>query len=473
MRNGHGRRLGCALGIALLATTAGSALAVDQRASVDGSWVGTYRLGGPGKILVQVAGSRATVVLGVGQADLQVVPASVSGERIRLTLPGRPPLRIDARVRGGSLTGTIAQGSVRGTLSAKRGTAPDLVARGVYRGAGGREAVVDDPYGPARLLDLASGRVRAVTPRGAAFSVGSGFATPSPATGTATFTATGARIGGRTLPRLRHRQLEVRFASSGATLSGTLTLPTGTGRHAAVAFVAGSGSTQRAYLPDLTALLVDRGVAVLAYDKRGVGQSSGSYPGESPTASTIDVLARDAQAAARFLAAQPEVDATRVGLAGHSQAGWVMPLAATRERTISFLVAFSAPTVTADEVDLFQDLTGQGDRIAATLDEAERRTLERGPGGVNPVPWLRSLTIPSLWLYGELDQHIPARLSAAVLEKLPNPGDRTVVVFPRANHALVQTQTGLTSEMLRSDTFASGLFATVGEWLTKQGLGRG
>ena len=37
--------------------------------------------------------------------------------------------------------------------------------------------------------------------------------------------------------------------------------------------------------------------------------------------------------------------------------------------------------------------------------------------------------------------------------------DFTVADFPKANHALVETTTGLTSEMLRSDTFAPGLFA--------------
>jgi dienelactone hydrolase len=212
---------------------------------------------------------------------------------------------------------------------------------------------------------------------------------------------------------------------------------------------------------------------VLVYDTRGNGQSGGSYPGESPTASTIAVLARDAAAAARFVAAQPEVDPARVGLAGHSQAGWIMPLAATRERAIRFLVSFSGPSVTADEVDLFQSLTGEGERHAATIAEAERQVLARGPSGVDPMPWIRMLTIPSLWVYGALDQQVPAGLSSQLLEPLAGDGARdvTVQVYPRANHALVETQTGLTSEMLRSDTFAPGLFAAVGGWLRAHRLG--
>jgi hypothetical protein len=235
-----------------------------------------------------------------------------------------------------------------------------------------------------------------------------------------------------------------------------------------VAFVHGSGATARAYLPDLQALLVRNGVAVLAYDKRGIGQSGGRYPGESPTATAIDVLARDAAAAVRFLARQPEIDRARIGLAGHSQAGWIMPLAASREPAVRFLVVFSGPAVTADENDLYQDLTGEGERPQELSDEdIDAQVLARGPDGVDPIPWIRELRIPALWLYGGLDKHIPPGLSVRRLEPIARePGrDFSIEVFPNANHALVETQTGLTSEMLRSDRFAPGFFTRVGAWL--------
>jgi hypothetical protein len=59
------------------------------------------------------------------------------------------------------------------------------------------------------------------------------------------------------------------------------------------------------------------------------------------------------------------------------------------------------------------------------------------------------------------------RLSEQRLEPIASEAGRdfTVADFPRANHALVETTTGLTAEMLRSDTFAPGLFARVGDWL--------
>ena len=264
------------------------------------------------------------------------------------------------------------------------------------------------------------------------------------------------------------RQLEVRFRSGSVTLAGTLSIPPGAGKRAAVAFVHGSGFTNRAYLPELSAIFLRHGVAVLVYDKRGVGQSGGIYPGESPTAGTIDTLARDAAAAARFLAAQPEIDRARVGLTGHSQAGWIAPLAASREPAIRFLALFSGPAVTADENDIYQDLAGEGDRLPELSDEAiDAEVLKHGPGGFDPIPSIRKLRIPALWVYGGKDNIAPPRLSARRLAPIAAEAGRdfTVADFPNANHALVETKTGLTSEMLRSDTFAPGLFARVGDWL--------
>jgi len=442
-------------------------------AGPNGSWVGTYTVGRFSEIVVGVAGHRATVALGAGHAGLQTVAISNKSGRLRFQLPGAPPLVFNGRVTGARFSGTVTHGTARGTFRLARGTAPALVARGLFSGGGRTLALVEDPYGPARVVDLDSGGVHAVYRSGTSFVIGAGFATREPTVGVARFEAAGARVGDAAASRVPVHALEVRFATTGATLSGTLTLPPGPGPHPAVAWVHGSGDTTRAYLPDLQALLLRHGVAVLAYDKRGVGQSGGRYPGESPTQAAIDTLARDAAAATRFLAFRPEIDRTRVGLAGHSQAGWIIPLAASREAATRFAIVFSGPAVTADENDLYQDLSGQGETPPTESDEAiDADVLRAGPGGIDPVPWIRTMRVPAIWLYGALDRHIPPRLSARRLEPLAaEPGrDFTVATFPKANHGLVETQTGLTSEMLRSDTFAPGLFTRVGDWLRAHGL---
>ena len=442
--------------------------------AVAGWWVGSYKLAGHGNLTFNLGPERALVALGVGHAGAQTVPISVTRSRVRFKLPGRPvPLVFDGSYRGSRISGTVRQGELRGSFRVHRGQDRSLIAPGFYSAGEGVLGVVDDPYGPARLVDLDSGTVNALYPSGNMFAIGSGFATRTPVRGTARFDAGGAVVSEVRGRRLRARQLEVRFRSGNVALSGTLTLPLGRGPHPAVAFVQGSGATTRAYLPDLQAVLVRNGVAVLAYDKRGVGQSGGRYPGESPTATAIDVLARDAAAAVRFLARQPEIDPTRVGLAGHSQAGWITPLAASRADAIRFLIVFSGPAVTADENDLYQGLTGQGEQPQELSDgEIDAQVLARGPGGVDPIPWIRKLRVPALWLYGGLDKHIPSRLSVRRLEPIAaEPGrDFSIDVYPNANHALVETETGLTSEMLRSDRFAPGLFADVAAWLREHRL---
>jgi pimeloyl-ACP methyl ester carboxylesterase len=465
------RVLAGAAGLAIVGALAGAGAATP---ATTGSWTGRYMLGSADELSVTLSGKRALVALGAAHAELQSVPLSTSGGRVRFQLPGRPaPLSFDGAIAKGRLSGIVRQGSARGTFSAGPGAAADLIARGTYATGGGIQAVVDDPYGPARLVDLDSGRVRALYSSGSGFAIGSGFATRSPSTGKASFGTASATIEAVAARRVRVRQLEVRFKSGAVTLAGTLSLPPGAGRHAAVAFVHGSGFTNRAYLPELSALFLRHGVAVLVYDKRGVGQSGGVYPGESPTAGTIDTLARDAAAAARFLAAQPEIDRSRVGLTGHSQAGWIAPLAASREPAIRFLALFSGPAVTADENDLYQNLAGEGDRPPEMSEAAiDAEVLKRGPGGVDPIPSIRKLKIPALWVFGGKDNIMPPRLSARRLAPIvAEPGrDFTVVDFPNANHALVETKTGLTSEMLRSDTFAPGLFARVGDWLAEHRL---
>lgn len=463
--------------LALLAASTGRSDADSSASAPSGTWLGTSALGNrsPVALGVRFAGRRALAALGAGHVDAQNVSIKSAGGRIRFTLPGRPaPVAFDGRLRGAHLAGTTRQGSARGTFTLLRGNAAALLARGYFGEAATRRAVVDDPFGAARLVDLETGELHGLFGAGPTFAVGAGWSTQTPSVGTVRLDPAAATIAGAKLARRPVRQYEVRFASGGTTLAGTLTLPPGPGRRAAVAFVAGSGATLRAYLPDLQALLVDSGVAVLAYDKRGIAQSGGRYPGESPTDGAIDILAADAQAASRWLARQVDVDPARVGLAGHSQAGWIMPLAASREPAVRFLIAFAGPAVSADETDLFQDLTGQGERPSQLSDdEIEAEVAKRGPSGFDPIAAIRALRIPALWLYGGLDRHIPSRMSARRLEPIAaEPGrDFTVTTFAQANHALVQTQTGLTAEMLRSDRFAPGLFQAVRAWLRSHALG--
>ncbi len=92
--------------------------------------------------------------------------------------------------------------------------------------------------------------------------------------------------------------------------------------------------------PPIREHLVGAGLAVLSYDKRGVGGSSGSW-----MTSGYDQLAGDAAAAVDALRAQPEVDPAAVGLFGHSEGGWVVLRTAAGRPDLSFVVTNAGPGV--------------------------------------------------------------------------------------------------------------------------------
>ena len=122
--------------------------------------------------------------------------------------------------------------------------------------------------------------------------------------------------------------------------------------------------------------------------------------------------------------------------------------------------------MSADENDLYQTLAGEGEHPPAALSDAaiDARVLRAGRHGIDPTPWLRKLRSRRCGCTAAAtpSSHLASPCSAC--GRATAAGIETAV-FPNANHALVETRTGLTAEMLRSDTFAPGLFARVGAWL--------
>jgi dienelactone hydrolase len=468
---------------AFVLLAAGLVLAVPaacaDAASVDGTWRGTFVLPRLLPISVTLKGNKATVALPAGHAAATVVAVRRSGARVRFSLPGRPTaLAFDGVLRKGAIAGTVTQAGLRGKFTLRRGKTLDVADLGVYRLDDGHDVSVSLAGGRRLLLDYDASEVHGLyRDAGTTWTIGAGLGTRDPAAGTATLAGGGIALSlngvTRHGARIPVRQLEVRFRSGGVNLAGTLTVPSSPGKHPAVAFVHGSGATPRNDGAVYTAYFLSRGFAVLAYDKRGIEQSGGAWPGERATNQSIDVYARDAEAAARFLAAQPEVDAARVGLTGASQAGWIMPLAASRERAIRFLVHISGPTVTTGEQEAYQDLTTEG---AATPTqspaEIEAEVRRVGPSGFDPLPSIRQLTIPALWLFGAIDQHVPAALSLERLAPIASgpEHDFSSIVFPGADHFLLESEHALIAEDLRSSRYAAGLFARLGAWLSARSL---
>ena len=165
-----------------------------------------------------------------------------------------------------------------------------------------------------------------------------------------------------------HSEVAVRFTCVGASLSGTAYLPSGSGAHPAVVWVSGDGPHKRLAFGSLVAAFVGAGVAFLSYDKRGVGESEGvCCPGDY---GHFNLLAADAVGAVNAMRKMPGIDRLSVGLLGASQAGWIVPLAAARSRSIAFTALADAPAVSQGEELLYSLLTGECSRSKPSLTDS-------------------------------------------------------------------------------------------------------
>jgi len=136
----------------------------------------------------------------------------------------------------------------------------------------------------------------------------------------------------------------VTFTNAGATLHGTLYLPE-VGHKVPAIVVFHGASEPLASTPlyrHLSQGLPQIGIAVLLFDRRGTGASTGVKD------VTYQTLAEDGIAGADALRQLPEIDAARVGYWGISQGGWLVTMAAVSDPRAAFGVAVSAPLVTAE-----------------------------------------------------------------------------------------------------------------------------
>ena len=208
------------------------------------------------------------------------------------------------------------------------------------------------------------------------------------------------------------------------------------------------------------------GIAVLIYDKRGVGESGGTYNsvGTADSIAALGQLARDASSAAKTLAAHRGVNPARVGLIGASQAGWIIPLAASHDPALSFLIVISGPAVSVGYEIFHGRLTNELNPSAATVapDEAERRLKAfSGPHGYDPAPILAALKTPTLWLMGDRDINLPLKETIDALNLLPQTsnGVITLIRYPAGDHALFDRERG-----------RALYWDDVRAWLTKRGI---
>jgi fermentation-respiration switch protein FrsA (DUF1100 family) len=342
-------------------------------------------------------------------------------------------------------------------------------------------------------------------------------------------------------PPFPYRSIDVTIpnTAAGVELAGTLTLPQGEGPFPAAVLVTGSGPQDRdetilGHKPFLVLsdYLTRHGIAVLRYDDRGVGKSTGVFAN-----STSEDNAADALAAVEFARSRPEIAKDKVGIIGHSEGGLVGPMVAARSNDVAFVVMLAGPGLTGREIlhlqgeliaraegapedavqrnwetqkKLFDIVEAEPDpkvaapKLLAVLKEAvaalpadERAkdaqqtsdaALEAQVKQVNspwmrffltynPVPTLEKVKVPVLALDGSKDLQVPPRQDldsiAAALHRGGNK-DVTTEMLPGLNHLFQHAATGAPTEYASiEETLAPEAMKIVSDWILKRfGPGR-
>ena len=306
---------------------------------------------------------------------------------------------------------------------------------------------------------------------------------------------------------------EITFESHGTALAGRLVMPPGEGKVAIVVMIHGSEHDSALESYSLQRMLPAQGIGAFVYDKRGTGRSGGAYTQD------YSLLADDAVAAVAAAKSLAGARWKRIGFQGGSQGGWVAPLAASRTPVDFVIVCFGLAVNAIDEdqqsVELqlsekgysrreiddalavakavenvvasgftrgfaeldrlraryagarwYKDLRGDYTYIFLQKSEAELRAMApqfdwHTPWNYDPMPVLRSLHTPQLWILGGEDYEAPSRETRKRLNALiKNGGNYTIAYYPNAEHGMTLFEVDASGERT-SLRYAPGYFQLI------------
>jgi len=238
-----------------------------------------------------------------------------------------------------------------------------------------------------------------------------------------------------------------------AILKGTLLTPNPEKKLPTVIIVPGSGQVKRSDIQGLvSAVFNGLEVAVLIYDKRGVGESTGEYKPVNAKNSKrrIKARARDVLAIIDVLARHKMVDEKRIILMGSSQGGWVVPLAASQTNKVASIICISGAANSVGVSDHYDQMADDSESIEDALAALDSY---RGVQGFNPYLALTRLEVPGFWIYGGMDKSNPTQADIEVLNKMKEQEgkDFTIKLYENCNHEMMDVRTGQLCEQLIPD----------------------
>ena len=325
-------------------------------------------------------------------------------------------------------------------------------------------------------------------------------------------------------------EVDIPNAQAGVRLAGTLTIPKNESKPGVAILISGSGPQDRDeslmnHKPFwvIADHLSRNGIAVLRFDDRGVGKSTGDFS----KATTLDFVS-DVEAVVKFLKEDTRLDSQKIGLVGHSEGGIIAPLVAEKDSDVRFIVMLAGPGVNGKEISVDQadailrasGVSGENrdrqrkiqaillrlaeqkpalseeDYKSQALAEIEplltdnEKSKNAGKEMVDvavaqvltpwfnfflthePAPVLEKLTCSVLALNGEKDLQVTPELNIPAiqkaLEKAPTK-DFEVIELDGLNHLFQKCRTGLVTEYGElTETFNSAALDKMSAWIKER-----
>ena len=326
---------------------------------------------------------------------------------------------------------------------------------------------------------------------------------------------------------------EVMFENGDVTLSGTFTKPKNGKIYPVVILISGSGPQDRdeavlGHKPFLVLsdFLTRKGIAVLRYDDRGFGKSTGNFSEATSTDFALDV-----ESATNYLISRDDIDKNHIGLIGHSEGGLIAPMVASRNKNIDFIILMAGTGIRGDSLLLLQqELIGKSigmtnaqlrssnkinkgafsiivenkdkNEVDAELTSYLKNTLSSIPDAELPTgiskdssfiktqvniltnPWMRyflsynpataleKVTCPVLAINGSKDLQVPAKENLSAIENaLQKGGNKNITLkeFPGLNHMFQESETGSPTEYAQIEqTISPVVLEEIYNWIREQ-----
>lgn len=328
------------------------------------------------------------------------------------------------------------------------------------------------------------------------------------------------------------KDISFKNKSAGITLAGTLTLPTSGKPFPAVILITGSGPQDRDetvfnHRPFL--ILADylsrKGIAVLRFDDRGVGKSTGDF-----SKATSAEFATDVVSGMEYLKKRKDIDPNKIGLLGHSEGGFIAPMIAAKNKDVAFIVLMAGSGLPGNEIlnlqsrliakasgvsekDIEESMTINNkiytviktendsvktcndikailnDYIDELNDEEKKeigdkdKFIEKQIAAIvspwfryfvkyDPRPALKKVKCPVLAINGEKDLQVPPKENLKAIRTALKEGensDFTIKELKNLNHLFQSSKTGSPSEYINiEETISPVALKVVGDWIIKR-----